>query len=604
MSDPRTHIEVNGIVDRYGKPLPMPLDPSEWHRAWYPQVLAHRIRMHHATKHNDRAGTRARQANRALCAQPGVPGMLYYLNTFGWILEPRNESSMMRLPFITFPRQAELIEEIERTMQTPYPHELASLALIKARTVGGTWIDVGHNIKEWQFAEYWFSLVISKDENLVTNLKDPRSYFWKMKFLLQNQPKWLLPEGFVGFTPRDPNTVEGTLNNPETGSIINGSTTTPDAGRGDRRRKVTMDEAGTYDDFDAMFSNLANVTDHRFIISSAHTRHGMGLYNLVHGKNGYTKPRVFFFRWNDVPGRGEKWYRGMKATMQEEEFRREIEMEWFAGTGEFCYPMLRDRGPDRFPYQPGWPLYIAIDDGWEDRFAISWWQKDLRRGRYRCIASYSNKAHPIKFYGYLLTGTPHGSFRWTPEERRLMEHIRDCSLFEATYYGDRHGDATELTSGRSPFEVLTQEFGIVVVTANDPKRNDITYRIDAVQENLPRCDFNNDYGAEVLFESLQQLRWPQKRGSSQATSGAKAPVRTELRDLAATAEYFFINERNAWDEIGPRQTVRDRNVERVEQGMGFNPHAYSRRQSPNQRYTQQGGVYVRDAGWQDAWNGQ
>lgn len=538
----REPLDILGIADEHGRSLPMPFDLEEWQRSWYPQVLAHRVRADEATRYGDRAGRMAREAQRYLCAQPGLAGMAYYANTFGFILEPRNDAATAKLPFILAPRQIELIEEIDRTMATPYPDELASLALIKSRSVGGTWIDVLHNVKEWQFSEWWFSLVISKDESLVTDLKDARSYFFKIKFLMQNQPAWLLPEGFRGFGPRDPHTTEGVLLNPVTGSIVNGSTTTPDAGRGDRRRKVTMDEAGTYDDFDAMFSNLASVTDHRFIISSTHTRHGMGLYNLVHGEAGYTRPRVFYFKWNQFPGRDESWREGMKRSMKIEEYKREIEMEWFSGTGEFVFPMLAKLEPGHFPYQPGWITRITIDDGFDDDTALAWWQKNPRSGRWRCIGAYANRGVPISFYGGIITGQPTARYRYTRDEARLMLWVRENTLFNAVVYGDRHGHQTDLSSGLSPFDVLLQDFGILVISAHDPRRNEIRFRIDAVKEYADRLDFDTEHGAPLVLDALKQMRYPQRPGSSQATNESKGPIHSKARHYAVLPEYLLINE--------------------------------------------------------------
>ncbi len=591
MEDTRT-IDIPGIVDQHGRPLPMPMDKTKWHRDWYPQVLAHRIRVNEATKGNDRISRRARDAHIALCSQPGAAGTLYYANTFGWILEPRNDASSMRLPFITFPRQAELLQEYDRMDATEAPDALANMMMIKARTVGGTWISALRNIKRWRFDPYWFSAVVSADEHLVNDLKNPKAYFWKMKFMLTNQHEWLLPEGFRGFYPRAPHTTWGVLENPATGSVINGSTTTSDALRGDRRGEVTLDECGTYDDFDAIWNNMANVTYHIVGITSAQTKHGMGCYNLVHGKDGYTKPRLFFFKWDDVPGRGRRWFEGMKSTMKQDEFQREVLMEWFAGSGEFVYPQVRDREVGNFPFVPGWPVRVAMDDGWKDNTAISWYQKDLARGRWRCIAAYQNSGQPIRFYGHILTGTPHSSFRWTREEFELMEWIRECSLFEAIFYGDRHGANTEMTSGKSIFDVLSEEFGIYVISAMDPTRNDISYRIDAVQENLPHLDFDRGHGAPLVLEALQQQRWPERRGSSQATTDPKAPIKTIERHLAVGPEYLFINERNTFGE-GRRRGARSRNDWENERGLGFQPNAYHR---PNDdaRYTRRDGVYVRD----------
>ena len=586
---------IPGLVDAQGQPLAMPYDEAGW-RAWYDQVLLHRIRAMRATEGTDKASLLAREAHRAFCRQPGPNGRLYWLLTFGWILEPRNEAGAMDLPFMLYPRQVELIDEYESAYATPAPSNDANLAVIKSRDVGGTWIDAADSAWRWQFEERFFGMVISSDADLAFDWDNPKSYFFKVKYLLQSQPAWLLPRGFAGFHHRSPHAKEGILINPATKSTFTGSTTTPDAGRGNRLGKVTVDEAGTLDEFDAIYNNLQNVTDHTIVISSAHVRHGMGLYNLVHGKEGYTPPRLFYFRWNEIPGRDEDWYRAKKSTMKDDEFQREVEMNWLAGSGDFAFPAILAVEPGHFPYVPGWQTYVSIDDGYDQDFAISWWQTDLAHGRLRCIAAYANSKLPIRYYGFLMTGQPSSEFRWGEEERRLMAWLREYTVFNAVYTGDRHGDNTDLSSGVSPFEVLSTDFGLMVTPTPDPQSNNLKYRLDLVSEHIPHMDFDQDHGAPLVLESLKISRHRRHRPSAQPTTEVKGLIHHGNEShFRTTVDYLLMFVRHSFRG---GSTVQAGPLPRSTTG-GFDPRRTSgRRFGSNGRKEQLVGA---GSAWESPW---
>lgn len=540
--DTRAPRIIPGIVDGQGRPLPMPYDEPSW-RVWYREVLKHRVRARQATEGTDVASLDARAAHMALCRQPGGNGRLYLLNTFASILEPRGAAGFKRLPFITWPRQVDLVNEEEAAKATPGPSPEANLAVIKSRDVGGTWIDVTDSIDGWLWEEDYHALIIGSDFDKVASWDDVKSYFFKLKFLLQSLPEWLLPSGFGGFVPRSPHAKEGILINPVNGSTISASTTTPDAGRGDRRAKVTLEEAGEQDEFDAKYNNLQNVTDHVKVVSSAHVRHGYGLYNLVHGKDGYTKPRTFFFSWREVPGRDEAWYRAKKSTMKEDEFAREIEMDWLAGSGEQSFPYFQNVEPGHFPYVAGWQTYISIDDGYDQDTALSGWQIDTARGRLRCVFAYAHSKVPIAYYGELLRGELTGRFRYDDEARELASWLREHGIWQrAVFYGDRHGDNTDLSSGKSPFDVLAEEFGIYVTTAPDPDSNNLKRRLDAVNENAYLMDFDLGHGAPRVLEALKLSRHPRRRDSAQPVNEVKGVIHHGNEShYRATVDYLLMN---------------------------------------------------------------
>lgn len=548
---------IFGMVNADGSPVLWYYDEERWETITKIQVMKHRIRVNMATSGTDMAAMDARAVQRALCARPGADGLIYWLATFGWILEPRNEGVLAKLPFIPFPRQLDLIDWIYWVMDQPLGANSSGL-VEKSRSVGATWLSAAHTAKHWQFDPHmWVSGVISKTDELVDNKGDPASYFWKVDFLLKNQPEWLLPDGFAGFHERSPHRSHAKLLNPATDSVVVGSTTTDLSFVGARLKKLDIDEAGTLEGFDEIWSNTATVTDHRFAITTPRTRHTMGVYNLRFGLEGYVTPAIFSFRWNEVPGRDEYWFASMRETMQADRFKREIQLDWKSDQGEFVYPNADPIRPsDEYGFVPGWPVIVGIDDGWDDEFAITWMQKDLARSRYRILGGYSNRGKPIKFYGHILTGNPDSpDFEFDWAELELMRWVKSCGLYKAIFYGDRHGDNTDLSSGKSPFKVLLEQTGIFVITNPDPRHNDIQYRIDATSEAIPRIDCHTEHNAPTVLHALQNARYPRRRETAQPTGEVRGPIHDGSSHYRTTVEYIMINDRMA--SVAPRPVRRN-----------------------------------------------
>jgi hypothetical protein len=548
---------IEGLVDEHLNPLPMPYDEEGW-RLWYPEVVKHRIRVMRATAGTDRASLEARRAQLRLCSNPGPDGLLYFLNTFGFIMEPRNADRpetrhLVRLPWITWPRQADLADAYYQAMWTtrsdPATAQFSNLPVVKDRDVGATWFDAAHNAKEWLFSEYWSALVISTNYDLAADEKNTKSYFFKLYYILKNVYEWVMPEGFSGFGERKEHDRDGLLINPANNAQIRASTTTPEAGRGDRLPKVTIEEAGTHDDFGTIYNNAVLVANHVFSIGTPNVDHGYDWYNYVHGKEGYQKPNVFIFRWNEVPGRDNRWYAATASLMNEEQKQRELDQNWLAGTGEWLYPVFKTKEAGNYPFVPGWPTRCVMDDGLDDHFALTILQKDLAKRRVRVVAGYYNFNKVLRFYGQLLTGQLSGQFFWGEREREFADWLREWNVLggDCLFYGDRHGDNRELIDGRSPFDVLAQEFGIYVITAKDPARNEIKFRRDALNTMAPVIDFDQNHGAPEVLDALQFSRLPRRKSSSQAVSEHKdAPHIQKPSHYAATMQYFAINEGDDW----------------------------------------------------------
>ena len=175
-----THITIPGL------PEPMPRDPHLW-VGWAQRILAHRERVAQACE----TDMEERRIQKMLCRQPGGVGQAYFLITFGWIFEPREDDDLALMPFVLFASQVDLLFVLEGAMRRP-KGQYSSLAIPKARGVGATWVDAGDHIWRWLFRKHYQGRLVSRNEDLVDKKGSSDSWMWKFDYILDRLPPWLI----------------------------------------------------------------------------------------------------------------------------------------------------------------------------------------------------------------------------------------------------------------------------------------------------------------------------------------------------------------------------------------------------------------------------
>jgi hypothetical protein len=165
--------------------------------------------------------------------------MLFYVNTFCWTYDPRSKQSVV--PFITYEFQDGAMLDIGNCIINGM-----DFAMPKSRDMGASWMGLTVFEWFWHFRANLSFLLISRNEDYVDKSGNPKALFWKIDFIHQNQPNWLLPSGRnLGW--KDPERRLLHLGNADNGSVIDGESTTGDAGRGDRRTAMFIDEHAAFE---------------------------------------------------------------------------------------------------------------------------------------------------------------------------------------------------------------------------------------------------------------------------------------------------------------------------------------------------------------------
>jgi len=189
--------------------------------------------------------------------------MLFYINTFCWTYSPKDNPGHPVTPFITYEFQDESMLESYKSITMGRDE-----ARPKSRGTGASWMGLTVFEWFWHFREYMSFLLLSRKQDLVDKRGDPKALFWKIDFLHKHQPKWLLPANrWLG--NKDPGRKEMHLENADTGSVIDGESTTDNLAVGDRRSAMLVDEFGPFGaDGYAVLTGTRDVTNCRMFYST------------------------------------------------------------------------------------------------------------------------------------------------------------------------------------------------------------------------------------------------------------------------------------------------------------------------------------------------
>jgi len=205
-----------------------------------------------------------RAALRRMCSED----LLFYVNAFCWTYDPRLESPMV--PFITYGFQDETFLELDDSIGKK------DICIKKSRDMGASWMLCTLFEWRWHFRHGQSFLLVSRNEEYVDKPGNSKCLFWKIDYLLKNQPGWLLPR----YTR-----THLRLTNDENGSAIDGESTTGDVARGDRRTAIGLDEFAAFD-VDAGYKALASTRDatRSRIFNSTPDGVGNAFYDVSHSE--------------------------------------------------------------------------------------------------------------------------------------------------------------------------------------------------------------------------------------------------------------------------------------------------------------------------------
>lgn len=212
--------------------------------------------------------------------------MLFYTNAFVWTYDPRREGCPA-VPFITYPFQDAALLELDDCIGQ------RDVLIEKSRDMGASWICLLVFEWRWHFKVLQSFLLVSRKEDLVDKTADPKSLFWKLDFIHQHLPRWLLPTY---------SRQKMHLHNEDNGSTVDGESTGSETARGDRRTGILLDEFASVENGYEMLAATADATNSR-IFNSTPKGTGNAFYDVAQ-----SEVRKLRFHWSIHPEKARGLY--------------------------------------------------------------------------------------------------------------------------------------------------------------------------------------------------------------------------------------------------------------------------------------------------------
>lgn len=200
----------------------------------------------------------------------------FFCNAFLYVQEPRKRKGRPQVaPFILWDFQedyaAETIDAIGvfESLHTR-GHDLGC---DKSRDMGVTWVTLAVFVWHWWAMPFNKLMVVSRAQELVDQADDPDCLFEKMRFMIRRLPAWMQKEKKTRSQKGTWRTKKNQIKNLENGSVLTGTATTKDIGRGGRSTAVFVDEFASFNEQgkgtdEAMWSATTAHTDCRIVVST------------------------------------------------------------------------------------------------------------------------------------------------------------------------------------------------------------------------------------------------------------------------------------------------------------------------------------------------
>lgn len=456
---------------------------------------------------------------------------IYFIDTFCWIFNPKQEPFNLR--FKLFPFQRRLVRDLVYAIRNG-----EDLFIEKTREMGVTYTILATFLWFWLFEPASNFLIGSRKEDYVDNRRGgttgnkEESLFGKLDYMLtriQQNSAFMMPDGF----DRNRHFNYMSLVNPENGNAISGESSNPNFSRGGRQRAIFLDEFAFWEEGNAVWGATADTTNCRIIATTPGIKPSKAK-RLRFGKDG-EEIKVVSFLYNEDPRKNKNWIEEQQKRRSKEDFDREIMINWETSVTGRVYPEIESAAVGNFPFILNQQLYCSWDFGL-DGTSLSFWQQNTANGKFRLIDAFEKTDQPIEWF-FPFFGKPIDSkFQYTDDDLKAITEISRYP--RAVHFGDPDVKKRSILTGTS----TRQELEKVKVYVQSISKNDFYIRREKTKVYLQKgIEVNLNARTEYFLEAIKSARYPQRDEASQATTPIALPIHDWTSHARTSMEYFFIN---------------------------------------------------------------
>ena len=455
---------------------------------------------------------------------------IFFINNFCWTLDPR--LSNPHLPFILYPRQVELVKQLDAYLERSQKGEQIALFIDKPRDVGATFTVMTWILHKFLFTEF-SARVGSRKEDYVDKKGDTDTLFYKLDYQLNKLPAWLTQ----GYNPME-HRAAMILKHPNNSNVISGESANPNFGRGGRRSVILFDEIGFWDWARSSWESAGSSTNFRIAMTTPpETGRDSFSYKLASGRKG--KVYRFDFDWDDVKGRDKKWLEMARENKSDEEFAREVMKSYDGSTEGKVYARdMKFAKLSDVDYDPKLPLFVSWDFGL-DAVAMIFYQRDNATRKLKVIDYYQNSNQDIEFYPPFLGYPIKSTYEYNDYDLEVIERHKSWRR-DIIHYGDPSVKQRHLSSGKSTRDILQEKYQIYIQSKDWAGRKWTDLR-DITRQSFRRMEIN-EKRCEMLIYALRNARYPKKKEGSQAVNEPLRPIHDGTSHARSAWEYACDNE--------------------------------------------------------------
>ncbi len=218
-----------------------PLGPTDWYyRTYVPQDAGRLLRLRKMLLKAAYRNPRYARELWIICSRD----LLFYLNCFGWLLEPRMPTGSKHYQQVRQWGSERIVPFQTRGYQNDVLLEMwehwgrRDIVIEKSREMGASWMFLYLLDHHWRFQRDFHAGVASKDEASVDAPGSTDSLFWKINFINERLPFFLAvpPDQYIRL--QDTHMIRNGMN----GSTIQGFAATGNVATGGRKTVFIFDE--------------------------------------------------------------------------------------------------------------------------------------------------------------------------------------------------------------------------------------------------------------------------------------------------------------------------------------------------------------------------
>lgn len=274
--------------------------------------------------------------------------ILFWINEYGTTYDPRKRQPHLR--FKLFPYQKRLVKTLVEKIRRG-----EDILIEKSRDMGVSWLVLLVFQWFWLFEPGSDFLLGSRKSDYVDRLGDMSTLMEKLRYNLDRQPRWLLPQGFNN---RHHNTLLKLIN-PQNGNTITGESSNPNFARGGRYKGILFDEFAYWQRDDLAWASAGQSSPCRIAVSTPHGRANKFAQLRFESPIG-----VESIHWRLHPEKNDAWYANEKKRMTEDEIARELDINYHLSARDRVFREFTHHHKRDIAWNPHQPVVRSWDFGY------------------------------------------------------------------------------------------------------------------------------------------------------------------------------------------------------------------------------------------------